>query len=257
MVNSFHHHFYVAESLKRRGPAESLEVFAAWCGAETRTSRPLPRERPGLVRTAQGLVLRLPGGEPQRWHPNLTRRRLRDPAADPLVRVLDLRPDEVVLDGTLGFGYDALVMAAAGARVVALEVLGTLAVFTLDGLGRYAPDLARRIAVRRAEHAAWLAAAPDGTVDHVYLDPPFPADRPGTTPTFAPLSAVAPCQRPDAGLIAEARRVARRRVAVKLAPGEAPPETTPPARLLYSRRLRYAVWPAVANEAVFPYDGRE
>ncbi len=236
--------FYVAAS--RRGPRESggLHALALWTQAEVWLRRPLPADRPGLVLTATGPRLHVPGEAPRWWHPNFTTQRLQAPHADLLVRALDLRPGESVIDGTLGFGYDAMVLAAAGARVLGLEALGIVAWFTLDGLWRHARPLARHITARRADHATWLASASPASVDHVYLDPPFPDEDAGSTPTFTLLRSVAPCRRPDAALVADALRVARRRVIVKLAPTETPPAGAglPPPEVVWTRRLRYAVW---------------
>lgn len=230
---------FVAASRKRRLTPTRLLQTAAWLDAEPWASRPLPEGRHGLVVGVQGLRLHLGGARPVLWHPGFTVRRLALGAHDALRRALDLQPGDRVLDGTLGMGHDALVLAAGGAWVEALEVEAIVAAYTLDGVSRFAPSLARRIGVRRADHRRWLPAQPADSADHVYLDPMFPArsTQPSTLGAFRALPKQG--HRPDGALIDAARRIARRRVVLKLAPDETLPVG---ARSIGSRRVRFAVW---------------
>ncbi len=238
--------FFFATSRRARVRDAELGRMAAWLCADPHRGRPLPRDRPGLVLDGRGLCLHAAGRKPQLWHPGLAHRRLQLPL-DPLVRVLDLRPGERVLDCTLGFGHDALVLAAAGADVLALEVFAPLLAFTLSGLSAYHPA-GRRVHARRADHAAFLAAAPADTFDHVYLDPMFPPAEAGISNTWSALRTFAVGPRLPRAVLLDALRVARRTVVVKLAPTEPPPALPgrPAATVEGSKRVHYAVW-RVAN----------
>lgn len=238
--------FFFATSRRARVRDAHLGPMAAWLDADPHRGRPLPPDRPGLVLDGRGLCLHAPGRKAQLWHPGLAHRRLQL-AVDPLVRVLDLRPGERVLDGTLGFGHDALVLAAAGADVLALEIFAPLLAFTLAGLSTYHPA-GRRVHARRADHAAYLAAAPDDAFDHVYLDPMFPPAEAGVSNTWSALRTFALGPRLPAPVLRDALRVARRTVVVKLAPSEPPPALpgAPGATVEGSKRVHYGVW-RVAN----------
>lgn len=238
--------FFFATSRRARVRDAELGRLAAWLDADPHRGRPLPRDRPGLVLDGRGLCLHAPGRKAQLWHPGLAHRRLQLPV-DPLVRALDLRPGDRVLDCTLGFGHDALLLAAAGAEVLALEVFAPLLAFTLAGLSTYHPA-GRRVHARRADHAAFLAAAPDAAFDHVYLDPMFPPHEAGVSNTWSALRTFALGPRLPEAVLLDALRVARRTVAVKLAPSEPPPVLPrgPAATLEGSKRVHYAVW-RVAN----------
>ncbi|MEZ4435986.1 MAG: class I SAM-dependent methyltransferase [bacterium] len=238
--------FAIAASARAGLDRAALEEIARWLGATAHHGRPLPADRPVLVFNANEVRLFAPGRKPAAWHPGMAHRRLHLDR-DPLAAAIDLRPGETVVDATLGLGHDALLLAAAGAEVLAIEREAPLLYFTLGGLAAYRPDLARRIRAVRAEHAEWLAAAPAAAVDHVYFDPMFPRARAGDSVTWGTLRAVAePGARLPAPLLREALRVARRTVSLKLAPGERPPvaDDVPPARVEGSKRVHFAVWDA-------------
>ncbi|MCA9546876.1 MAG: class I SAM-dependent methyltransferase [Myxococcales bacterium] len=242
--------FYLSLSRARRH-APDAALWAAWLGAEL-VSRPLPPDRPGLVLTHAGLRLHVPGAKPTLWHPGLTHRRVRSRQPDTLGLVLALRPDEWVLDGTLGMGHDARMLARAGARVLGLEVRPAIATFTALGLHGLDPGAARRITVQCADHRTWLAAAPDDAVDHVYLDPMFPEGDEGESTNLAPFRHLPRLPRVSAATLRHALRVARRHVLLKLAPSEpAPhPEGMPPPELVGSKRQFYARWTTPASGAL-------
>ncbi len=230
--------FHVTTSLRRRGDDAAMELVAGWTGATPCTARPLPTDRPLLVLTCRGPRLHVAGSAPVWWHPGLIGPRLAYPERDAVARALDLRAGDTVVDATLGLGHDALVLAARGAKVVALERVAPLLWFTADGMWRHYPALTRRVSFVRADHGEWLRRAADDSADHVFLDPMFPPGRAGTSHNLAPLRGFA-----QGGLgrevLDEARRVARRNVLLRLAPGEALP---PGARPAGSRRVAYALW---------------
>jgi 16S rRNA (guanine1516-N2)-methyltransferase len=203
----------------------------------------MPKDRPGLVLNGEGLCLKIPGHEPAPWHPGFAHLRLKR-ARDTLVELLALRPGETVLDGTLGMGHDALVLSSAGAQVLALEICAPLAWHTSAGLSAHS-EAGRRVAIRRADHIAWLADAADASVDHVYLDPMFPPAVTGTTMNLAGhrIAAHRGPRVPPATL-AHAIRVARRTVVMKLAPEEPAPTALGGlgATVEGSKRQHYGVW---------------
>lgn len=236
--------FYLATSKTTGIGRDALAHIAAWIGAEPHYARPLPADRPGLVINVENIRLFAPGRKPTPWHPGMAHWRLRRPS-DRLPEIMGVAPGDTVVDGTLGMGHDALLLAAAGARVLALEQRAPILFFTLDGMWHYRPDLARNIHAMHVAHAEWLARAPDGSVDHVYFDPMFPADKAGDSVTWTTLRTVArPGPRLPPEVLLDAARVARKSVCLKLAPREPAPriEGAPPMRVDGSKRLHFAVW---------------
>ena len=231
--------FFVAPSLHGGISEAAVDLVARWTGAEATCARPLPRDRPGLVLTARGLRLHAPGVAPVWWHAGFAPRRCTRGGREALLRAMGLRDGETVLDATLGLGHDALVLASAGARVLAWERLAPVLVFTACGLATEPRGVARRITFRHVDHTAGLPAFPSNGVDHVFLDPMFPTALAGPSASLAPLRACAESGRPTPDLLAHARRVARRRVVLRLAHGEPVPDGAIIAR---SKRVRYAVW---------------
>ncbi len=232
---------YLACSAHRDVPAGLHAALAVWLGVEVLDTRPLPAERVGLVLTAQGPVLRIPGLPPTRWHPGLTPWRLSRHGADPLVAAVGARPGCRVVDATLGFGHDALVLRAAGASVLGLECHPLLAWLTFAG--HAGQPVGPPLHLRLGDFREILPALPPASAEVVYFDPLFPREATVGNPTWAPIRAVGAVGRLDAASLAAARRVATARVVLKLAPGEAPPDFGGrPPRLVQSNRARYAVY---------------
>lgn len=182
----------------------------------------------GLVLSAGKSVLSL-GGAARPWSPGMgflrarrARARTRGDAADPAGRdpFLDaagLREGDAVLDCTLGLGADALVASAAtGAkgRVVGVEASAPLAAWVAEGLRRLGDEAAARIEVRRGDHAAFLAALPEGSFDVVVFDPMFRHARAGPA-GFDVVRRLADPRPLAPEALSRARRVARRWVVVK------------------------------------------
>lgn len=188
---------------------------------------PAPADGPWLKVGANARALFLPGTAAPLRHAGalgiVRVRRLLAGEIDVLVEALALRPGERVLDGTAGLCADALVLAhvvGPEGSVLALEASAPLAEVMAFSLAHpHVKDAAvraaaARIQLRHARHEVELSALPDGAVDVVYLDPMF--DRPaGASPDFGPLRAVADMTKLTPQVLAEARRVARRRVVVK------------------------------------------
>jgi 16S rRNA (guanine1516-N2)-methyltransferase len=131
----------------------------------------------------------------------------------------------VVFDGTLGLANDAVHIAAVtGARVDGCEGSAVLHALLEEGLPRIACSTERwaaaaaRVTVRHGDSATVLATLPDDSVDVVVLDPMM-SHRRRSAPSFHLLRAFAVHDRASPRLLAEARRVARRRVVLKLGKG--------------------------------------
>lgn len=160
------------------------------------------------------------------YHPGMARRRIRNLQAghgDPMINAMGLGPGDSVLDCTLGRGADATVAAylvGPTGRVVGVEKVPVLAWLTIEGLQHYPmEDDATREAMRRVEaHCAdykdFLRAQPDEAFDVVYFDPIFEQMVPGAC-SMIPLRQLASHEPVTAETLAEARRVARRRVVIK------------------------------------------
>ncbi|MCK6570362.1 class I SAM-dependent methyltransferase [Myxococcota bacterium] len=234
---------YLAFSAHRSVRAAEALDLAGWFGLDPVSERPLPVDRPGLVLTGAGPTLRVPGHRPMTWHPGMTAWRLASPETDPLLRALALRPGERVLDGTLGFGHDALVLRAAGAVVIGVERSPLLALLTFLAHGERPLGPPLQLRLGRVEDV--LADLPTGAVEHVYLDPRFPDAAGRRSFTLAPMRALCPEAPFEESWLRLAVRVARRRVVVKLAPLEVPRtlDGVVPA-IVRSTRVRFAVYRA-------------
>lgn len=136
---------------------------------------------------------------------------------DSFLAAAQLRPGESVLDCTLGLGADALVAAAAvgaGGRVVGVESSVPLAALVEAGLHRLDDPAARRLEVRRADHAEVLAACPERSFDVVAFDPMFRHPR-SQGPAFDLVRTLGDPRPLAPASLQRARRVARRCVVVK------------------------------------------
>jgi len=160
------------------------------------------------------------------FHPNMAKIRLNnlaDGRGDPMVTAMDLRRGDTVLDCTLGRGSDAIVASCVvgpEGRVVGLEVVPIILELTRHGLANYSFDkpqvdaALRRIEVHCVDHRDYLAGCQDAAFDIVYFDPIF--TRPLLdSDAMAPLRALAAKDTVTIELLAEAKRVARRRVVIK------------------------------------------
>jgi hypothetical protein len=150
-------------------------------------------------------------GRSYAWHPGLLHARKEAGQQHPMIRAGALRPGDAVLDTTLGLGTDAAFLAhITGRTVLAVEASPVLALLVAEGTA--AAGLPVRVICARSEHV--LRALPDGAVDAVYCDPLF---KPGRTVNHSLqlYREVGDPWRPGPEWLAEARRVARRRVVIK------------------------------------------
>ncbi len=122
--------------------------------------------------------------EPIKYHPGMSTiriKRLQDGNNDPMVDILNLLPDDTLLDCTLGLASDAIVAqyVASDGQVIGLEADPLVAMFTKKGLQTYQAEqevmqnAMRKIEVIHADYNQFLADAPDRSYDFVYFDPMF------------------------------------------------------------------------------------
>ncbi|MFO0596203.1 MAG: class I SAM-dependent methyltransferase [Myxococcaceae bacterium] len=136
---------------------------------------------------------------------------------DYLLKVAELRPGDVVIDGTLGLGSDALVCAhrvGPRGRVIAVEASLPLCLLTREGLRDSELPAAEHIECHHARAIDFLRARASGSADCVIFDPMFEKPK-KSSPAFAALRRFAVNDPLDEATLAEARRVARRWVVVK------------------------------------------
>jgi hypothetical protein len=160
------------------------------------------------------------------FHPGLAKLRIREIIAgktDQMVKAMDLRAGDHVLDCTLGLAADALVaghVVGDSGRVTGLEAVPVVAMLVRWGLEQHrtggGPLAAamRRVEVLAADHREYLPVVADGSFDVVYFDPMFRVPRRASS-VMEPLRPLAESAPLDPGAVAEAVRVARRRVVLK------------------------------------------
>ncbi|WCN36524.1 class I SAM-dependent methyltransferase [Aneurinibacillus uraniidurans] len=180
-----------------------------------------------LVVTEAGFKAHRQGeARPLFFHPGMAMlriKRLRSGDTDAMVQAFALMPGDEVLDCTLGLAGDAIVASyavGASGRVVGLESRSLLARVMTDGLIRYESGIQeldeamRRIEVRNEQHLTFLAQCEDNSFDIVYFDPMFfvPIE---ASESISPLRPFADHTPLTEEAVAEAMRVARRRVVMK------------------------------------------
>lgn len=184
-----------------------------------------------LVVTKHGPVVHSKG-EKLFFHINMAQLRIKNLKSgkiDHMVESCHLRCGQTLLDCTLGFAADATTASfVVGSRgqVVGLESSPILAILAMFGVRHYTVDDAdteqalRRITVVPEAYQEYLPTLPDASFDVVYFDPMFrhPQLR---TASLRPLRLFADPAPLSKQAIAEACRVARRRVVVKEAAGSA------------------------------------
>ena len=178
-----------------------------------------------LVVKKGGLRLETPDGE-LFFHPNMAHVRVRHLGfgqKDHMVEAMGLRAGDRVLDCTLGLGADAIVasfIAGERGKVTALEKSPLIYEIVRHGLAHFSAgnyDLhaaMRRIEVEQADYADFLRSLPASSYDVVYFDPMFrhPLKDSVQLVPLRPLAEPAPV---SPAAVAEACRVARRRVVLK------------------------------------------
>ncbi|RUS45777.1 class I SAM-dependent methyltransferase [Cohnella sp. AR92] len=207
------------------------ELGSRYVGRRRETIRGLERAKP---EAADGVLvvgpneLRFVSGEspPLFFHPSMALvrlKRLLEGDTDSLLRAAQAVPGDVVLDCTAGLASDALVLSyavGASGRVLALEASRVLHTVVREGLRQYdsgipeVNEAMRRIEPVHGEHLSYLRSLPDRSVDIVFFDPMF--SKPVMeSASLLPLRSVAHDERLTEEAVAEARRVARKRVVLK------------------------------------------
>lgn len=166
------------------------------------------------------------------FHPSMAKNRLaayrKSGTADPFASACRFKPDDEVLDCTLGLGADAIVAAyfTPAGRVVGLESSPAIAPVVKWGMKQYDSAMSwlnqaiERIEVVNSEHYEYLRGLDSGSFDIVYFDPMFrkPLLK---SQAISPLRAWADHRPLDRAAVKEACRVARKRVVIKeLAAGD-------------------------------------
>lgn len=176
--------------------------------------------------------LRHEDGRSAHVQPGMMPTKLQQGRTHPFLRAVLGSPDEqaadpvtTIFDGTLGLANDAVHLAAvSGAAVTGVEASPWLYALLEEGLPRIAASSARwasaagRVRAIHGDSADVLAGMPNDSVDVVVLDPMMSRVR-KSAPAFDLLREFAKMDRASPRLLREARRVARRRVVLKLGKG--------------------------------------
>lgn len=179
-----------------------------------------------LISRADGLFLDMPDGTEFFFHTSMAHLRVKNirlGRGDKLLEAMELHSGMSVLDCTLGLGSDAIVASFASGsegKVTALEKSPLIAAVISHGLSSQLAEnyplqeAMRRIKVINADYLDYLRLQPSASVDIVYFDPMFrhPLQESASIKPLRPLADKLPV---SSEAIAEAVRVARRRVVLK------------------------------------------
>jgi hypothetical protein len=180
-----------------------------------------------LIVEQSRLLLLSADGVHYSYHPNMAAVRaqnIRHGKRDIFKDAADLRPGDAVLDCTLGFASEAAIasmLVGATGRVVGLESAAALAAVTRDGLRRFSVDLdvlnqaMQQIEVVTAEAGEYLSQLPDESFDVVCFDPFFKRRIAKSEHAVDPLFRFGDPRPLTSATVAQALRVARKRVLVK------------------------------------------
>lgn len=160
------------------------------------------------------------------YHPSMAKNRIsvfrKLGTNDPFVTACDLKPNDKVLDCTLGLGADATLAAffTPHGQVIGLESSSPIAWVVKWGMKLYKSKISwldeaiHRIEVINTEHLTYFKSLPDNSFDIVYFDPMFRKPLLKST-TLNPLRLLANHEPLTGESIQEACRIARRRVVIK------------------------------------------
>ena len=170
------------------------------------------------------------------FHPNLFQVRAANVlrgAPDHFLEATQLQSGDSILDCTLGFASEASLASLAvgdAGQVIGLESVPELALVTRIGVQNFSlhsqvlTQALRRVQVVTADSAEYLPQCADASVDVVYFDPFFEHRLSGSEVSVSPLFVFGNPAPLQAETVAEARRVARRRVVIKHPRDEPLPE---------------------------------
>ncbi|MFA6448185.1 MAG: class I SAM-dependent methyltransferase [bacterium] len=157
------------------------------------------------------------------FHENTAGRRTTHPGrTDALLRALETRPDDRILDATVGLACDALVIATSldSGKITGVESNPLLADLVSRGLKEYTfkkthlESAADKIEIVHADHVEFMRTLGDGEYDLIYFDPMF-TETVSASPMMQRVRALADKTQLSEEALREAARVARRRVVVK------------------------------------------
>lgn len=175
-----------------------------------------------------------------RWHPGLLHTRMNAGWSHPLVRAMDLKVGDEVLDCTLGMGTDAAFLSAMTQSVVTgVEINPAIALMTREGL----TTAGHRVVVVNADARHFIETLPSRSFDVVQGDPMFPKGT-GVTNSLDVLRQVGHYEPLGLEWLEQAKRVARKRVVVRdISKGQLLEAMNPDQILDVGRkRPRYGVW---------------
>ncbi len=160
------------------------------------------------------------------FHPSMANTRIKRLTSgdnDIVIEYSDARPGDVILDCTLGLGSDSIVFAHVAdesGRVIGIESSNVIAYLVKRGLQEVTVDVKavnaamRRVEVICADHLDYMRTLPDRSVDIVYFDPMFRRTV-EKSHAIEPMRVLGDDRPITAAAIAEAKRVARRRIVMK------------------------------------------
>ncbi|WP_233531086.1 class I SAM-dependent methyltransferase [Paenibacillus alkalitolerans] len=220
-----------SEQLERRSREVARDLGAQWVERRGMSlpklqSRYLPEHL--VVVGSDGIHWHAGGAgfQPFFFHPGLSVvriKRLMDGQRDAMLEACGFEPGDEVLDCTAGLASDSIVFSYAGqghSAVTALESRFPLYYVVSRGLQTYDADLPalndamRRIRSVHADHAAYMSALPDRSVDIVYFDPMF-REPVRASSGISPLRFLADERTVSHTSVREAVRIARKCVVLK------------------------------------------
>lgn len=178
-----------------------------------------------IVWHEDGPVLHLEGKKFY-YHPSMAKNRIslyrKKGIIDPLIKACKLSDGDKFLDCTLGLGADALVVTYFNSQgqTISLESSQIIATIVKWGMKLYTSELIwldeaiKRIEVINSNYLTYLSLLADKSFDIIYFDPMFRNPLLKSEP-LTPLRLLANHSPLSLEAIAEATRVARKRVVVK------------------------------------------
>jgi 16S rRNA G966 N2-methylase RsmD len=159
------------------------------------------------------------------FHPSMAKNRIsgmrHDLGYDVMAKACGIEAGDSFLDCTLGMGADAIVASyLSGGKIVGLEKSPGISHVIKWGMRNYNSRMIwlnnaiHRIEVIQSDHLDFLKEQPDHSFDIIYFDPMFRRPLLNSQP-LAPLRLLADPTPLSLEAVAEARRVARKRVVMK------------------------------------------
>ncbi len=182
------------------------------------------------------------------WHPNTAILKLKENNGGPLIKALDLKRGDHVLDCTLGLGADALLIANAigeSGKVIALEANPYIAYLTERGISTsddyIIKRLATRISIVNCNYQNYLKNNAQKNIDVIYFDPMFKQAN-NAACGISPLRKLAIKTPLTPETISLALAVAKRRVVIKERFGSGVLRELKPDYLVGERRIGRVVY---------------